>query len=122
MVVSNLEILHSKGVTIFLDDFGKGFSSLEHIRSLPIQALKIDRSFVQDVRNSHQDNPIISSAVILAHKLHLTVVAEGIETHDQLVHLKVLDCDQVQGYFFSRPQPGEIIREFIISPVRSITS
>jgi predicted signal transduction protein with EAL and GGDEF domain len=122
IVVSNLEILHSKGVTIFLDDFGKGFSSLEYIRSLPIHALKIDRSFVQDIRNSHQDNPIVSSAVILAHKLNLTVVAEGIETHEQLVHLKVLDCDQVQGYFFSRPQPEEIIREFIVSPVRNITS
>ncbi len=119
IVVSNLEILHSKDVRIFLDDFGKGFSSLEYIRSLPINALKIDRSFVQDIRNSPQDNPIVSSAIILAHKLNLTVVAEGIETHDQLVHLKVLDCDQVQGYYFSRPQPEEIIREFIVSPVRS---
>lgn len=122
IVVSNLESLHSKGVTIFLDDFGKGFSSLEYIRSLPIHSLKIDRSFVQDIRNSHQDNPIVSSTIILAHKLNLTVVAEGIETHDQLVHLKVMECDQVQGYYFSRPQPEEIIREFIISPIRSIKS
>ena len=121
MVVSNLEALYSGGVNIFLDDFGKGFSSLEHIRSLPVNALKIDRSFIQDIRNSHQDSPIVSSAIILAHKLDLTVVAEGIETHDQLVNLKLLDCDQVQGYFFSRPVPEQKIREFITSPLRRVS-
>lgn len=120
MVVGNLETLFGHGVKISLDDFGTGFSSLDHIRSLPISTLKIDRSFVQEIRNSHHDSPIVSSAIILAQKLHMTVVAEGIETHDQLVNLKVAGCDQVQGYLFSRPIPEKKIREFIVSPIRRL--
>ena len=121
-VIKNLEDLYSRGVRISLDDFGKGFSSLDHIRKLPISTLKIDRTFVQDIRNSFNDSPIVSSTIILAQKLNMTVVAEGVETHDQLVNLKVAGCDQVQGYYFSRPVPEEKIRDFIISPIRSISA
>ena len=119
-VVRNLDNLSNGGVRISLDDFGKGFSSFDHIRSLPIGALKIDRSFVQDIRNSYNDNPIVTSTIILAQKLNITVIAEGVETHDQLLNLKVAGCNQVQGYFFSRPVSEKKIREFIISPVRRI--
>lgn len=122
IVVENLKTLHDRGVKISLDDFGKGFSSLDHIRSLPISTIKIDRSFIQEIRNAHHDNPIVSSTIILAKKLKLTVVAEGIETHDQLVNLKVAGCDQVQGYYFSRPVPENEIREFIKSPKRSLAA
>ncbi len=115
----NLTRLADEGVTISLDDFGNGFSSLSHIRSLPIRTLKIDRSFVNDMQKSRNDNAIVTSTIALAKKLKLTVVAEGIERHDQLIHLKLAGCDQVQGYFFSRPVEEEQTREFLRKPVRS---
>ncbi len=120
IVINNLKSLFDKGVKIFLDDFGTGFSSLDHIRFLPVNSLKIDRSFIQDIRNSYHDNPIVSSTIMLAKKLNLTVVAEGVETSDQLISLRVAGCEQVQGYLFSRPVSENKIREFIISPVRRI--
>lgn len=120
IVINNLKALFDKGVKIFLDDFGTGFSSLEHIRFLPVNSLKIDRSFIQDIRNSYHDNPIVSSTITMAKKLNLTVVAEGVETSDQLISLRVAGCEQVQGYLFSRPVSENKIREFIISPVRRI--
>lgn len=120
IVIENLKKLFSGGIRISLDDFGNGFSSLNYIRSLPISALKIDRSFVQNIRNSNNDNAIIASTIILAKKLNLIVVAEGIESQDQLVSLKIVGCDQVQGYLFSRPVPEKEIREFITSPLRTL--
>ncbi|MEA2059754.1 MAG: GGDEF domain-containing phosphodiesterase [Thermodesulfobacteriota bacterium] len=120
MVISNLETLFSKGVKITLDDFGKGFSNLDHIRSLPITSLKIDRSFIKDIFNSENECPIVTSTISLAQKLEMTVVAEGIETHGQLINLKVAGCDEGQGYFFSRPVSEKKIREFIMSPIRGI--
>ncbi|CCK81362.1 bifunctional diguanylate cyclase/phosphodiesterase [Desulfobacula toluolica] len=123
-VIENLEIFLSKGVRISLDNFGNGngngISNLNRISSLPIRTLKIDRRFIQKIRNNFNDNSIILSTIVLAKKLNLTVVATGIETHEQLVNLKVAGCDQVQGYFFSRPVPERQIREFLISPLRSI--
>ncbi len=120
IVITNLKALFDRGVKIFLDDFGTGFSSLDHIRLLPVNSLKIDRSFIQDIRHSYHDNPIVSSTIILAKKLNLSVVAEGVETNDQLVSLRVAGCEQVQGYLFSRPVPETEIREFLISPIRRI--
>ncbi len=119
VVIENLKTLFSNGITISLDDYGNGFSSLNYIKSLPISVIKIDRSFIMDIRNNHDDNAIVSSTIVLAQKLNLTVVAEGIESHDQLVNLKVAGCDQAQGYYFSRPVPEKEIRKFIISPLRS---
>lgn len=119
VVIENLKTLFANGITISLDDYGNGFSSLNYIKSLPISVIKIDRSFIKDIRNNHDDNTIVSSTIVLAHKLNLTVVAEGIESHDQLVNLKFVGCDQVQGYYFSRPVPEREIRKFIISPFRS---
>ena len=118
VVIENLKTLFANGITISLDDYGNGFSSLNYIKSLPISVIKIDRSFIMDIRNNHDDNSIVSSTIVLAQKLNLIVVAEGIESHDQLVNLKVAGCDQVQGYYFSRPVPEREIREFIISPLR----
>ncbi len=116
----NLERLAAAGVTISLDDFGNGFSSLSHIRSLPISTLKIDRSFINDMQKSRNDNAIVTSTIALAKKLKMTVVAEGIERHDQLIYLKLAGCDQVQGYFFSRPVDEEQARDFLRKPVRNV--
>ncbi|HTH94747.1 MAG TPA: EAL domain-containing protein [Rhodocyclaceae bacterium] len=109
-LVENIEIagaildeLVNAGIKISLDDFGTGFSSLGYIRTLPINTIKIDRAFIRDITNSHDDAVIATSTITLAHNLGMNVVAEGIETRDQLIHLKTAGCDEGQGYLFSRP-------------------
>ena len=115
-VLSHLERI---GVHIALDDFGNGYSSLSYIRTLPIHVIKIDRSFISDIRNSPQDATIVDSIVTLAHKLQMQVVAEGVELLDQLLHLKSINCDQVQGYFLSRPveavAASQLLRQSILT-------
>jgi diguanylate cyclase (GGDEF)-like protein len=102
------------GVHIALDDFGNGYSSLSYIRTLPIHVIKIDRSFIKGIRNSPQDATIVETIVIMAHKLDMQVVAEGVELQDQLLHLKSINCDQVQGYFLSRPVDAEAAGKLIL--------
>lgn len=110
-------ILHeiaALGLTIALDDFGNGFSNLGYIRSLPIDRIKIDRSFLIGIHKSHDNSAIVDSMISLAHKLGKTVVAEGVESIDQLMHLKTVSCDELQGYYFSRPVPPELAKSFLI--------
>jgi EAL domain-containing protein (putative c-di-GMP-specific phosphodiesterase class I) len=99
----NLEILAAMGVKISLDDYGTGFSGLSRLKQLPINAVKIDRSFIRDIRNDTDDAVIVASTISLAHNLGLIVIAEGVESKDQLLHLKAAGCDQVQGFFLQRP-------------------
>lgn len=99
----NLEILAAAGVRVALDDFGTGFSGLSRLKQLPIDAVKIDRSFIRDIRNDTSDAVIVTSTISLAHNLGLIVIAEGVESKDQLVHLKAAGCDQVQGFYLHRP-------------------
>jgi diguanylate cyclase len=98
-----LEALRARGLKIAIDDYGTGFSGLSSLKSLPIYAIKIDRSFVRDIRNDASDAMIVASTITLAHNLGLTVVAEGVESREQIVHLKTAGCDQVQGFYFQRP-------------------
>ncbi len=112
-VLNELEAL---GVQIALDDFGSGFSSLGYIRTLPIHCLKIDRGFINDIRNSHDDAIIVNSIITLAHNLKMKVVAEGVEMQDQLVYLKTAGCDEVQGYFFSRPVEAAAAESLLLRP------
>jgi diguanylate cyclase (GGDEF)-like protein len=102
-----LEKLRSEGLKIYLDDYGTGYSGLSHIKTLPVYALKIDRSFISDIRNDNSDGMIVASTVTLARNLGLKVVAEGVETKEQLMHLKVMGCDQVQGFYLQRPVPAD---------------
>lgn len=95
--------LRAKGVTIQIDDFGTGYSSLSYLNKLPLQSLKIDRSFVMSLPGSQEENAIIASIAALANSLSLDIVAEGIETQEQLEHVKALNCQYGQGYFFSKP-------------------
>ena len=95
------------GVSIAMDDFGIGYSSLSYLRSYPFDVLKIDRSFIRNIAANSADRELINAAISLAHSLHLKVVAEGVETEEQLAYLKKLSCDYAQGFFFSEPVPAE---------------
>jgi diguanylate cyclase (GGDEF)-like protein len=108
-VIAVLRRLVAMGVSVHLDDFGTGYSSLSYLHRLPAQAIKIDRSFVREVGNDPQAKLLVGSIVDLAHTLGRTVIAEGIETEDQLAVLQAMGCDQGQGFHFSRPLPAEEI-------------
>ncbi|CAH2212476.1 putative bifunctional diguanylate cyclase/phosphodiesterase [Tepidibacter aestuarii] len=97
------------GIQVSLDDFGTGYSSLNYLKKIPTNILKIDKSFVDDIRNDEIDETIIKSIIEIAHKLNLEVVAEGVETEAQKDKLKEYKCDQIQGYLISKPLPEEDI-------------
>jgi EAL domain-containing protein (putative c-di-GMP-specific phosphodiesterase class I) len=91
------------GVRLSIDDFGTGYSSLSYLRRFPMDTLKIDRSFVHKLASNPENLEIVRTIVSLARNLGMDVVAEGAETADEIAHLKALDCDFSQGYFFSKP-------------------
>ncbi|MCM3570452.1 EAL domain-containing protein [Neobacillus mesonae] len=98
-----LTALKKMGITIALDDFGTGYSSLNYLKKFPCDIVKIDKSLIDDVHRDKDNYEIIASTIALCHKLHKTVVAEGVETEEQLTLLKRLHCDEIQGYFYSKP-------------------
>lgn len=104
--IGALQRLTDLGVAVSLDDFGTGYSSLSHLRRLPLTKLKIDRSFIQDLATDPGCAQIVRAIVSLGHNLHLKVIAEGVETAQQLRFLREVGCDKYQGYYFSRPIPA----------------
>ena len=98
-----IERLKEMGVRISIDDFGTGYSSLSYLKRLPIDTLKIDRSFVADITEDRGDAAISEAIVSLGRSLQLEVVAEGVETRAQFAHVEALGCDTVQGFLFSKP-------------------
>jgi len=102
-----LKDLNDLGITASLDDFGSGYSSLNYLKQLPLKALKIDRSFIQDMEADRKNGSIASAIITLGHILGLEVIAEGVETDEQLAFLNSQACDAVQGFLFTRPVPGE---------------
>jgi len=107
--------LRELGVGISLDDFGTGYSSLSYLKTLPVDTVKLDQSFVRDVTTDRGDAAIASAIIAMAHNLGLRVVAEGVETEEQLAFLKAQGCDTVQGYLFSPPVPPERLEEILES-------
>lgn len=112
IAIASLERLRAAGLTISLDDFGKGYAGFAHLNALPVNKLKIDRSLIAELSNSHDDSLIVSSTITLAKRLSLQVVAEGVETPEQVVYLRLAGCDLVQGYHFSRPLEVEKMAGF----------
>lgn len=111
--IAVLNQLRERGIRISLDDFGTGYSSLNYLKRLPINTLKIDKSFVRDITSNSSEEAIAKSVISLAHTMKLTVVAEGVETKEQLSFLKDERCDKVQGYLFSRPLPADEIEKML---------
>jgi diguanylate cyclase (GGDEF)-like protein/PAS domain S-box-containing protein len=112
-VVVQLEQLSELGVVISIDDFGIGYSSLSYVKRLPVDRLKIDQTFIRDVTSDPSDRAIVSAIVNLAHSLHMDVVAEGVESAEQLECVRAAGCDAVQGYYCGRPMPAEQFEDFI---------
>ena len=115
--IVSLRAIRAMGVTIAIDDFGTGFSSLSYLSRLPVDTLKIDRSFVTDMTVSLEGLALVSTIVTLAHALKLKVVAEGVETEEQLRLLRSLNCNEMQGFLFSRPLPSESFETKYLAPL-----
>jgi diguanylate cyclase (GGDEF)-like protein len=124
--IDSLQGLKQLGVRLALDDFGTGYSSLAYLTQLPIDTLKIDRSFVDKLGESGQSRAVVRSITALAQALGLSTIAEGVETREQLDSLRALGCDEVQGYFFARPMPARELpgwcRRFDGPPPRLVRS
>ena len=114
--IASLQAIRAMGITIAIDDFGTGFSSLSYLAKLPVDTLKIDRSFVIDMTDGPEGLALVSTIINLAHSLKLKVVAEGVETEEQSRLLRLLDCDEMQGYLFSKPVPCDIFETRFLAP------
>jgi EAL domain-containing protein (putative c-di-GMP-specific phosphodiesterase class I) len=126
MATGMLRQLRSLGIQLSIDDFGTGYSSLSYLHRLPVNNLKIDRSFVSRMRPSNENSAIVQTVITLARTLNMEVVAEGIETEEQLTQLKALACDYGQGYLFSKPVnaelAGALLRNNLAKQSNSFTS
>ncbi|MFC4808902.1 EAL domain-containing protein [Paenibacillus sp. GCM10023250] len=114
-----LNELTDYGIRISLDDFGTGYSSLSYLKLLPIHKLKIDRSFIRDITENRNDKAIVATIIAMAHHLNMDVIAEGIETKEQLDILTDNDCEKIQGYYYSRPLPAAEVEQTFFAPMRS---
>lgn len=104
--IDTLNKLHEAGIQLSIDDFGTGYSSLSYLKRFPITSLKIDQSFVRDLSGDRDDESIVAAIIALGHSLGLSVIAEGVETTAQLIQLRKMGCNEMQGYLFSRPVPA----------------
>ncbi len=109
--VETLTALKRLGVRVAIDDFGKGHSSLSYLKSLPVDIIKIDKSFVEGLGNDARDETLVRAIISLARELDLLSIAEGVETADQMTVLRAMRCDRAQGYHFSPPVTSDVFEE-----------
>jgi len=112
-VAKTLCRLSDLGVHISIDDFGTGYSTFSYIRRIPIDSLKIDQSFINDICSNLNDEAITTAVIDMAQSLNLNVVAEGVETEEQRKLLESLNCSEMQGYYFSRPLPADEFGKYL---------
>jgi PAS domain S-box-containing protein len=113
MATATLDRLHQMGLRLSLDDFGTGYSSLSYLHKLPIDTVKIDKSFIDRIGDASSDHEIVKTVIDLAHRLKLDVIAEGVERQEQFEALRKLGCEQAQGYYFSRPVATDTARRMV---------
>ena len=107
--------INALGIKLSMDDFGTGYSSLSYLRDYPFDILKIDRSFINGVTLNKSDCNLVKAIIAMSHSLGLVVVAEGVETKEQLTLLNELGCDVVQGYYYSKPIPAKQLLDFSVA-------
>ena len=120
--IEKLHELKLMGIKVAIDDFGTGYSSLNYLKRFPIDTLKIDKTFVSDVCKDPHDTAIVRAIITLGHALDLTVIAEGVETQEQLQYLSSLGCDMVQGFLFSKSLPASVFEELLVEQRRAAAS
>lgn len=108
-----MDKLHEQGIRMSIDDFGTGYSSLSYLKKFKVYKLKIDQSFVSDITDDPEDKAIVSAIINMANSLGIQTIAEGVETAEQLAFLRLQGCDEVQGYYFSKPLPAEQFEAFV---------
>lgn len=114
-ITEKLQFLRSHGISVAIDDFGTGYSSLGYLRNLPIDTIKIDKLFIDDIIEEDSNNVIVDSIITLCHKIGLPIVSEGVETKEQLDYLKENNCDIIQGYYFSKPLSDKDLYNYLES-------
>jgi diguanylate cyclase (GGDEF)-like protein len=119
---SILRALRERGIQVAIDDFGTGYSSLGYLRKFPLDALKIDQSFVRQISIAGEDRVIVTAVIGMARSLNLRVIAEGVETLEELEFLQAHHCDEMQGYYFSRPVPPDQFVELLRSGIPNVTA
>ena len=112
--IITLTKLRNQGIHISIDDFGTGYSSLSYLKRLPIDTLKIDQSFLRDIENDPDNKAITSAIIAMAGSLHLNVLAEGVETEEQLAFLRAQGCNEIQGFSFSQPLTAEEFERMLV--------
>lgn len=113
-IIHKLKNISKRGVYIAIDDFGTGYSSLSYLHKLPIHTLKIDRTFIKEVNMKHTGKSIINTIAAMGKGLNLNVIAEGVETQQQLDYLQEIDCNEAQGFLFCKPLPGDVISQLLL--------
>ncbi|MNR37419.1 Phytochrome-like protein cph2 [compost metagenome] len=113
-IIHKLEVLRSLGVRIALDDFGTGYSSLSYLKQLPISTLKIDKGFIDNLPEEDKNRSLTEAMIEIGHKMGLEVVAEGVESYQQLAYLKDNGCDLIQGYFLSKPLDEDEVEALLL--------
>jgi EAL domain-containing protein (putative c-di-GMP-specific phosphodiesterase class I) len=107
--------LKLRGFTLAMDDFGTGYSSLSYLKQFPFDQVKIDQSFIKGINKNNDDTVLVKTILSMASHLNLTVVAEGVETYEQLAYLRELGCDRAQGFYFSKPVPPDEFAESLFA-------